>query len=47
MKTCNGFLSASENDRQVAEVKVRAIINRYGGFIVRQYLCVLFLAQKR
>ncbi|MBU3128648.1 class I SAM-dependent methyltransferase [Clostridium tagluense] len=47
MKTCNGYLSASENDRQAAEVKVREIINGYGGFIVRQYLCVLFLAQKR
>jgi len=47
MKTCNGYLSSSENDRQVAEVKVREIINRYGGFIIREYLCVLFLAQKR
>ena len=46
MKTCNWYLSASENDRQAAEVKVGEIINRYGGFIVRQYLCVLFLAQK-
>ena len=47
MKTCNGYLSANENDKQAAEVRVREIINRYGGFIVRQYLCVLFLAQKR
>ena len=47
MKTGNTYLSSSENDRQVAEAKVREIINRYGGFIVRQYLCVLFLAQKR
>ena len=46
MKTCNGYLGASKNDRQSAEVKVREIINRYGGFIVRQYLCVLFLARK-
>ena len=47
MKTGNSYLSASEDDRQAAEAKVREILNRYGGFIVRQYLCVLFLAQKR
>lgn len=47
MKTCNWYLSASENNRQAAEVKVSEIINKYGGFIVRQYLGVLFLAQKR
>lgn len=47
MKTGNQYLSASETERQQAEDKVRAIIDSYGGFITRHYLCVLFLAQKK
>ena len=46
MKTGNQYLAASESEKQAAEVKVTDIINRNGGFIVRHYLCVLFLAQK-
>lgn len=46
MKTFNGYLSSSENDKQSAEFKVREIINRYGGFIVRPinyYLNIFFM----
>lgn len=46
MKTGNAYLGANEKDRQEAEDKVRTIINKYGGFITRKYLCVLFIAQK-
>lgn len=46
MKTGNQYLSSSESDRQAAQDKVTGIIERNGGFILRHYLCVLFLAQK-
>lgn len=46
MKTGNWYLSASDKDKQIAEEKVAEIIDRNGGFIIRPYLCVLFLAQK-
>lgn len=46
MKTGNQYLSASEGERQAYENKVTAIINKYGGSIIKHYLCVLFLAQK-
>jgi hypothetical protein len=46
LRTGNGYLTLSENERAEVEDRVNEIIQSYGGSVTRYYECTLFLAQK-
>lgn len=45
--TGNRFLQLPEEVKENARREIEELANRYGGKIVRPYLCVLYLAQKK
>jgi SAM-dependent methyltransferase len=46
IRTGNGYLSLSTEDKENLERDVAELISRNGGTITRPYLCVLYLAQR-
>ncbi len=47
IRTGNGYLTLTEDERRLAEERLTAIIEDNGGSILRSYQCTLFLAQKK
>lgn len=47
IRTGNGYLSLDNQKRLFIEEKVREIVGRNGGTIVRPYTCVCYLAEKK
>lgn len=45
--TGNSFIQKSQEEKQMAYEEIVNLANKYGGFIERPYLCVLYLSQKK
>ncbi|MCT4598276.1 MAG: hypothetical protein N4A50_10415 [Vallitalea sp.] len=46
-KTGNGYLSLETKERKIVEERVKEIVAKNGGTIVRPYTCVCYLADKK
>lgn len=46
IRTGNGYLRLSSEERLSVDEEVCGIINKHGGFLDRPYVCILFLARK-
>jgi SAM-dependent methyltransferase len=47
IKTGNGYLSLGTKEREIVEGRVKEIIDKNGGTIVRPYTCICYLADKK
>lgn len=47
VQTGNSFVQKSYKEKETAYDDIRELANKYGGYINRPYLCVLYLAQKK
>ncbi len=47
IKTGNGYLSLTQEIKERVDKEILGIINQHGGKVIRPYLCVLYLAQKK